>query len=120
MSWRTGIAVLSFFALVSVIQYPRVVEFIQELSEPDTTIAVPDPVIVAPGTPTSELGDSGETTTRAVAKDDLTIEDLKLLALEYINEEGMNALAMLFCGLKNKHRGPGEFTPGCEMFGSSK
>jgi uncharacterized protein YkwD len=87
MSWKTGMAVLFFFALVSAIQYPRVVEFVQELSEPDTTVAVPDPVIAAPGTPTSESANSGDTTTRAVAKEDLTIHDLKLLALEFINED---------------------------------
>lgn len=85
MSWRTGIAILSFFALVGVIQYPRVAEFARDLSAIEKTVAVPNPVIAAPGTSASSQGEPQETPTRSVAKSDLTVEDLKLLALEYIN-----------------------------------
>ena len=87
MSWTTGIAILSFFALVSVIQYPRVVEFARDLSGSEMTIAVPDPVIAARSTMESPAAGQGDSPTRAVAKSDLTVDDLKLLVLEYINED---------------------------------
>lgn len=87
MSWRTGIAVLSFFALVAVIQYPRIAEYIRELSEPSTTVAVPDPVIAAPADNGTPSADSTPPINRTVVDSDITVEELKLLALDYINED---------------------------------
>lgn len=87
MSVKTGIAVLFFFALVGVIQYPNVVEFVQDMSATDQTVAVPNPVIAAPGNPGSPGSNLDPSPTRSVSKSDLTVEDLKLLALEYINED---------------------------------
>lgn len=87
MSWKTGIAVLTFFALVGVIQYPRLAEFARDLSSANTTVAVPDPVIASSRAATPPSDEPGDKPTRAVAKADLTVDDLKLLALEYINAD---------------------------------
>lgn len=87
MSWRTGIAVLSFFALVAVIQFPRISEYVRELSEPVTTVGAPAPVIAAPadtGTPSAE---TRQPISRTVNDSQITVEELKLLALDYINED---------------------------------
>ncbi len=87
MSWRTGIAILSFFALVAVIQYPRIAEYVRELSEQPTSVGVPDPVIASPadsGTPSAE---SRSPISRTVVDSQLTADELKLLALDYINED---------------------------------
>ncbi len=87
MSWRTGIAVLSFFALVAVIQYPRVADYARELTEPDRSVALPDPGIASPNQFSTPTTDTVQTVTRAVSESDLTVDDLKLLALDYINED---------------------------------
>lgn len=87
MSWRTGIAILSFFALVAVIQYPRLAEYAREFSEPSTSVAAPDPVIAAPADTGTPSADSRQPISRAVIDSKLTIDELKLLALDYINED---------------------------------
>ena len=88
MSWRTGIAVLSFFALIGVIQYPRVAETIREFTTPGTSIAAPAPEIAAPSllteTPTTEIDNSLPV---AVSDSDLTLEQMKLLVLDHINTD---------------------------------
>lgn len=87
MSWRTGIAVLSFFALVAVIQYPRVADYVREFTEPAQNVAAPDPAIAAPGRSSTPDAGTAQPITRAISESDFTVEDLKLLALDYINED---------------------------------
>ncbi len=98
MSWRTGITIISFFALVAVIQYPRLADYVRDLSEPSTNIAVPDPVIAAPSSSGTPLADNGQPLGVAVTDDELTIDELKLLALDFINEDrklhGLSPVAM--------------------------
>lgn len=98
MSWRTGIAVLSFFALVAVIQYPRIAEYVRELSEPVTTVGVPDPVIAAPADTGTPSAGSRQPISQTVNDSQLTVDELKLLALDYINEDrrlhGLSAVVL--------------------------
>ncbi len=99
MTWRTGIAILSFFALVGVIQYPRIAEFIRELPEAEKTVAVPDYQIAAPGNLGTPSSDSGQSNTRSVLESELTADDLKLLALDYLNKDRqLHGLAPLTMG----------------------
>lgn len=98
MSWRTGIAVLSFFALVAVIQYPRLAEYLREFTEPSTTVAVPDPMIASPADTDTPSTDPSQSISRTISDANITVDELKLLALDYINEDrklnGLNALEM--------------------------
>ncbi len=87
MSWRTGIAVLSFFALVAVIQYPRLADYVRDLSESPTSVGVPDPVIASPAETGTPAADSRQPISRSVVDSELTVDELKLLALDYINED---------------------------------
>ena len=87
MSWRTGIAVLSFFALVAVIQFPRLAEYVRDLNAPTTRVSVPDPVIASPADLSTPQADSGNPTGVTVTDENLTEDELKLLALDYINED---------------------------------
>ncbi len=78
---------LSFFALVAVVQYPALADYVREFNSPTTKVSVPDPVIASPaltGTPSPESGNPAGVT---VTGDDLTNDELKLLALDYINED---------------------------------
>ncbi len=98
MSWRTGIAILSFFALVAVIQFPRIAEYVRELSEPVTIVGVPEPVIAAPADNRTPSADSTPPISRVVTDSELSVDELKLLALDYINEDrklhGLNPVVM--------------------------
>ena len=97
MPWRTGILVLSFFALVGVIQYPRVMEFVRYSVATERKIEVPLPGIAAqsPGQFSNEV----QINTRVVPESQLTIGDLKLMELEYINtDRALHGLAPVTMG----------------------
>ncbi len=51
------------------------------------TVTQPDPSIAAPGDPIVRSSDSGQNIPRSVNDSKLTVDDLKLLALDYINED---------------------------------
>jgi uncharacterized protein YkwD len=89
MPWRTGILALSFFALVGIIQYPHVVAFVRDATAAERKIEVPVPGIAAPGSSTSTGANQADAQgeTRVVPESQVTADDLKLIALEYINTD---------------------------------
>lgn len=101
MSWRTGILVLFFFALVGVIQYPRVTEFVQDVTAVERKIEVPLPGVAAPGAGEALFQQPIEARadTRLVPESQLTTNDLALMALEYINtDRALHGLAPVMMG----------------------
>jgi uncharacterized protein YkwD len=86
LKWSTGIAVLFFLALVAVIRNPGIIDTIYEVSGlEEEHVLVPDPAFA--GVTASSTPEGVAPTPRSVPKSELTIDDLKILALSYINED---------------------------------
>jgi len=99
MSWRTGIAVLSFFGLVLVIQYPNVAGYLRQLTEQPDSVSVPAPVIKAPADGDTSDSGSQQSVSRTVSDANLTDQELRLLALNLINEDRkLNGLSPVALG----------------------
>jgi len=84
----TGIAVLFFLGLVFLIRSPQVVDEILNVvavAVDREEVLVPDPDVASGYVPASS--DGPMPTPRSVPKSELTIEDLKILALSFINED---------------------------------
>lgn len=69
------------------IQYPRIAEVIRDFTDSETTIGAPGPVVAAPGSNTIEATGTRQPGPRSVSSANMTVDELKLLALDYINED---------------------------------